>query len=168
MTKHIEEYYIKSRGTAIYPDIGNNYSYPLLGLIEECSEVDEKIETGDNSIGNIMKELGDVYWYLSSCCFELKINFLELIKSPIETKLKLSTEASKIAGYLKKIIRDDDGILVDEKKEKIILSLKKIVYIVNRYESEYRISKLDIMNTNLEKLFSRKSRGVLKGSGDNR
>ena len=39
-----EEYQIKARSTAIYPNIGNNYIYPTLGLVGEAGEVAEKIK----------------------------------------------------------------------------------------------------------------------------
>jgi len=39
-----EEYQKLSRKTAIYPDAGNNFIYPTLGLAGEAGEVAEKIK----------------------------------------------------------------------------------------------------------------------------
>ena len=91
-----------------------------------------------------------------------------MLNSPIESELSIGIEASKIAGYLKKIIRDDNGIMTNSKKDKIINSLKKIVFLLQKYQKDHNLNTLDIMKKNIEKLYSRKERGVLKGSGDNR
>ena len=39
-----EEYQQKSRTTALYPNTGNNFIYPTLGLAGEAGEVAEKIK----------------------------------------------------------------------------------------------------------------------------
>jgi len=42
------------------------------------------------------------------------------------------------------------------------------VFLMNKYEKDYQVSQKIIMEKNIEKLYSRKERGTLKGSGDNR
>ena len=163
----INKYSEMARKTAIYPNLGDNYTYPLLGLIEESAEVDEKIMLGINK-EEIIKELGDVYWYLSSCSDELNLKLEDILNNPKESNLSLSLEGSKIAGYLKKLMRDDNGVLNEDKKIKIVDSLKKIAFLMNKYEKDYQVSQKIIMEKNIEKLYSRKERGTLKGSGDNR
>ncbi|HPW39210.1 MAG TPA: nucleoside triphosphate pyrophosphohydrolase family protein, partial [bacterium] len=58
--------------TAVYPNLGNNFVYPTLGLVGEAGEVAEKIkkvlrdDNGQLSAEKkqeLMKELGDVLWY---------------------------------------------------------------------------------------------------------
>jgi NTP pyrophosphatase (non-canonical NTP hydrolase) len=65
----LNDYQIKSRKTALYPNVGNNFIYPTLGLCGETGEVAEKIKKiiRDNNsiadlerINDIKKELGDV------------------------------------------------------------------------------------------------------------
>ncbi|MCD6270211.1 nucleoside triphosphate pyrophosphohydrolase family protein [bacterium] len=106
-----KEYQKLSKETAIYPNVGNNFIYPTLGLCGESGEISEKIkkvlrdkkgEISSNDRIELSKELGDVLWYLAQ----------------IATELDLSLE--------------------------------------------------QIAKENLEKLMSRKKRGVLGGSGDNR
>jgi NTP pyrophosphatase (non-canonical NTP hydrolase) len=41
---NFEEYQKKSRVTAIYPNAGENFIYPTLGLTGEAGEVAEKIK----------------------------------------------------------------------------------------------------------------------------
>ena len=59
-------------------------------------------------------------------------------------------------------------VLNEDKKIKIVDSLKKIAFLMNKYEKDYQVSQKIIMEKNIEKLYSRKERGTLKGSGDNR
>ncbi len=108
-------YQVKARETAEYPDLGNNFVYPVLGMVGEAGEVAEKIKklmrddgvftssvVGDEAKLAIKKELGDVLWYVAQVAAELGI--------PLE----------------------------------------------------------DVATHNLEKLASRKARGHIQGSGDNR
>lgn len=109
MTFH--EFQRQAMNSAIYPNLGNNITYPALGLCGEAGEVAEKIKKlirDKNNIQDIVfqqavsKELGDVLWYIAALCLECSLDM-----------------------------------------ENVALG-------------------------NLEKLNSRKDRGVLQGSGDNR
>lgn len=106
-----ELYQEESRKTALYPNIGNNVVYPILGLCGEAGEVAEKI---------------------------------------------------------KKVIRDKNGQLDDETKLAMKKELGDVLWYLAQIASELKISLKDIAVLNLEKLSSRKERGMLKGKGDNR
>jgi len=106
-----EEYQKQSRTTAIYPDQGNNFIYPTLGLCGESGEVAEKI---------------------------------------------------------KKIIRDNGGVVTDEKKQEIKKELGDIMWYLAQLCTEFGLNMDDVAAGNLEKLFSRMERGAIHGSGDNR
>lgn len=101
-----DEYQKLSRLTAIYPDIGNNFVYPTLGLAGESGEVAEKVKKvirDNNGVideerkKDIIKELGDVLWYLSQIASELSINFDDVASLNIE-KLKSRLERDKVKG----------------------------------------------------------------------
>jgi NTP pyrophosphatase (non-canonical NTP hydrolase) len=108
---HGNEYQSRAIETAIYPNQGQNFIYPTLGLVGEAGEVAEKA---------------------------------------------------------KKIIRDGDGVLTDPDREKIALELSDVCWYVAvlAYELDYTLE--EILQMNLDKLASRRQRGVLSGSGDNR
>ncbi len=106
-----DEYQKKSRETAIYPNAGKNFIYPVLGLAGEAGEVSEKI---------------------------------------------------------KKVIRDHGGIVKDEHREEIKKELGDVLWYVAQISTELDISMHDVAVANLDKLMSRKERGTIKGSGDNR
>lgn len=105
------EYQTSALGTAIYPNMGANFTYPALGICGEAGEVADK---------------------------------------------------------LKKVIRDNDGVLTDEVRDKVALELSDVCWYVAvlAYELDYTLE--EVMQLNLDKLASRQERGVLSGSGDNR
>ena len=82
--------------------------------------------------------------------------------------LGLVGEAGEVAEKVKKIIRDGDGTLTDPDRDKIALELSDVCWYlaVLAFELDYTLE--EIMQMNLDKLNSRKERGVLAGSGDNR
>lgn len=82
--------------------------------------------------------------------------------------LGLVGEAGEVAEKIKKTIRDDNGILTDEKKEELKKELGDVLWYLSQISTEIGASLEDIAKMNIEKLFSRKERGVLSGSGDNR
>lgn len=106
-----EEYQEQVNETAIYPDVGNNFVYPALGLAGESGEVSEKI---------------------------------------------------------KKLIRDHGGSATQEQKEEIKKELGDVLWYVARLSAEFGFTIRDAAELNIKKLSSRKERGVLHGSGDNR
>lgn len=77
-------------------------------------------------------------------------------------------EAGEVQGKVKKILRDDDGIVTDEKRAAIAGELGDVLWYVTRLAHELGLNVEDIAKANVAKLLSRKERGVLGGSGDNR
>ncbi|KUK49820.1 MAG: hypothetical protein XD75_0191 [Parcubacteria bacterium 33_209] len=106
-----EEYQIKARETAIYPNKDNNFIYPTLGLVGEAGEVAEK---------------------------------------------------------MKKVLRDNDGIISEEKREEITKELGDVLWYIANLSKELNVSLEDVAQKNIEKLQSRQQRNELHGSGDNR
>ncbi|MFC1629978.1 nucleoside triphosphate pyrophosphohydrolase family protein [Patescibacteria group bacterium] len=106
-----EEYQKLSRETAIYPDLGKNFIYPVLGLVGESGEIAEKI---------------------------------------------------------KKVLRDDKGIISEEKKQEILKELGDVLWYVSQIATELDLPLDKVASFNIEKLSSRKERNKLSGSGDNR
>lgn len=89
-------------------------------------------------------------------------------KNFIYPTLGLCSEAGEIAGKIKKVLRDEGGKISVEKKELIKEELGDVLWYVAQIASELGLSLEDIAKHNLEKLFSRKARGKLSGSGDKR
>ena len=82
--------------------------------------------------------------------------------------LGLVGEAGEVADKLKKVIRDNDGVLTDTVRDAVAKELGDVMWYVAvlAYELDYDLNT--IAQNNLDKLASRQQRGVLSGSGDNR
>lgn len=77
-------------------------------------------------------------------------------------------ETGEVQGKIKKILRDDNQIISDEKREAIAAELGDVLWYVAVLAAELDLQLEDIANGNIAKLASRKQRGVIQGSGDNR
>jgi len=102
---NFDDYQKQAKRTAVYPNPGNNYVYPTLGLAGEAGEVANKIkkilrkdsELTDEVKHEISKELGDVIWYLAQLCTELGLSFDQVAAENIEKLLKRQEE-NKLHG----------------------------------------------------------------------
>jgi NTP pyrophosphatase (non-canonical NTP hydrolase) len=104
-------YQNRARETAIYPNMGSEFTYPALGLVGEAGE---------------------------------------------------------IANKLKKVIRDKSGVLSEEVRESVSDELGDVLWYVAQLATEMGTDLDTIAQRNIDKLSSRKERGVIAGSGDNR
>lgn len=77
-------------------------------------------------------------------------------------------EAGEVQGKVKKILRDDDGVLTREKGLAIAKELGDLLWYVANAAEELGYDLEHIAQMNLDKLFDRQERGTLQGSGDNR
>lgn len=77
-------------------------------------------------------------------------------------------EVGEVQGKLKKIIRDDNGKLTQEKREALAGELGDVLWYCARLATELGYTLGDIAEANLSKLEDRKNRNVIGGSGDNR
>jgi len=86
------------------------------------------------------------------------------------TVLGLANEAGEVAGKLKKLLRDWDGEITEESHfvEDVKAELGDVLWYLASVCSELELDLGDVALANLEKLYSRKERGVLGGSGDKR
>lgn len=88
----------------------------------------------------------------------------------------MNGEAGEVADKVKKILRDTEcrkdkyGAIAipDEKKKDIALEIGDVLWYCATLSADLGYSLDDIAQMNVEKLASRKARGVLGGSGDNR
>jgi len=152
--------------------------YPVPGLVGESGEVVEKIN-GEVDREEVAKEIGDVLWYVSNVCSEISLDMSELfgifvIEQEIlnykytELSARLFHSVAMIAETTKKIMRDSGGEIEYPKQVVLQVHLCYIAMIMKRYAEYRNYALITVAELNIEKLFSRKERGVLKGSGDNR
>ena len=82
--------------------------------------------------------------------------------------LGLCGEAGEAAEKVKKAMRDDGGVLTEERREALAAELGDVLWYVAQLATEAGLDLGEIAGDNLAKLLSRQERGVLQGSGDTR
>jgi NTP pyrophosphatase (non-canonical NTP hydrolase) len=82
--------------------------------------------------------------------------------------LGLNGEAGEVAEKIKKVLRDDDGVVSDEKKIEIEKELGDVLWYLSQTATELGLDLDKVAEKNLEKLFSRQARNKITGDGDNR
>lgn len=82
--------------------------------------------------------------------------------------LGLVNEAGEVAGKFKKLQRDAGGVITPEFRTAIAHELGDVLWYLSNTASEMGLSLDNIAQMNIDKLQSRKERGTLQGSGDNR
>lgn len=82
--------------------------------------------------------------------------------------LGLAGETGEVADIIKKIIRDDNGHISDDVREQLFKEIGDVAWYWARLCKEFGFDPAAVLSANMDKLLSRKERGVLKGSGNNR
>ena len=66
------------------------------------------------------------------------------------------------------MLRDSGGQLTQQQRDDMAAELGDVLWYVAAVAQELGVSLADVAQANLDKLASRKARGTLQGSGDNR
>jgi len=92
----------------------------------------------------------------------------DTFKDLLHWVLGINGESGEVAEKLKKIIRDKNGVVSEADKQELAKELGDVLWYLAVFAQDLGVSLDDIAAQNLAKLKSRKDRGVLGGSGDNR
>ena len=82
--------------------------------------------------------------------------------------LGLCGEAGEVAEKVKKMVRDDGGVLSAERRAALSKELGDVLWYLAQLATEAELDLEAIAQDNLDKLESRRRRSVLQGSGDDR
>lgn len=169
---NLSEYQKLSRQTAIYPDMG--LLYPVLGLAGEAGELLDKDQDG-SSLEAFGGELGDVLWYISQTATEANMKLEDIAqestifgKNTSDSCVHLVVCVARVSECVKKMLRDDGGVLTTERHKQLYMLLKDVLSSWLGVAQNVGLDPADVAASNINKLFSRRERGVLKGSGDDR
>lgn len=90
---NFDDYQRQAMTSAVYPMIGNNIVYPVLGVNGEAGEVAEKVKKiirdkhgawDDQDRDAIAKEIGDILWYCAALCSEFGLSMTTVAENNIE------------------------------------------------------------------------------------
>lgn len=170
-----------------------NMAYMAYGLVNEIGELQEKLISNTPGIltsEETLKELGDVLWYIAGVSQIRGWKLSEVVlddttdiaiseyavgeesevlasesgqESCIKLSIGLTIAAGNLCGALKKEIRDNTH-KPDVEKE----ALRRIFQISVMLAKVVSSTLEHVAIANIEKLASRKARGVIGGNGDNR
>ena len=164
----INEYQKATETTEIRPQtavVNLRLMCSICGLIEEMEELEEATEVDD-----IIKEAGDVFYYIASIARETDMDLESLFDRVEERNLidkKFST--SLPLKLLKKTYRDMNGIMSDDYKSQLWDFLAAVIHEVVNFCFDFtEMSIEEIMQLNIDKLQDRLKRGVIQGDGDRR
>lgn len=89
-------------------------------------------------------------------------------KRIIYPALGMCGEAGEVADKVKKVIRDNAQNFTAEKKREIAKEIGDVLWYCAVLSHDLGFTLEDVAQMNIDKLQSRKERGTLSGSGDNR
>src|SRR3989304_679374 len=77
--------------------------------------------------------------------------------------LGLTNEAGEVAGKIKKIFRDKDGVIGAAEREALKAELGDVLWYLAQVCTELGLSLDEVAEANLAKLLDRQARGKIKG-----
>lgn len=86
----------------------------------------------------------------------------------IYPSLGLANEVGEVLGKIKKLFRDKNGVISDEDRLQLKSELGDVLWYFAQICTELDLTIEEVAQENLDKLFDRKSRGKIGGSGDTR
>lgn len=82
--------------------------------------------------------------------------------------LGLAGEAGEVCNRVKKIFRDDDGVVDPEVRRKLAAELGDVLWYLAALATDLDLNLAEIAHANLAKLADRQARGKIQGNGDER
>ena len=178
----IEHYQKFVNETAFFPKSsqGRNLSYLVMGIVEEVGEIfefivkKETLNENEYILEQIIKESGDLLWYITAICNEINFSLERLMQYAKVKKNKHISNNSlliylgNLSGAVKKMIRDDNEKITDKKSDLIINNLCYILMFVLQLCDENNVKFKVVLEINAKKIKDRQKRGTLKGSGNDR
>jgi NTP pyrophosphatase (non-canonical NTP hydrolase) len=82
--------------------------------------------------------------------------------------LGLVNEAGEVAGKIKKIFRDKQGVFSETDRQALKGELGDVLWYLTQICTQLDLTLEEVAAYNIQKLFDRQERGKIKGDGDQR
>jgi NTP pyrophosphatase (non-canonical NTP hydrolase) len=170
------EYVDFTPSTSIHRNDNERVIACLLGISGEFGELTATLRKEDIDSKLVYSEIGDVFYYLGLLVHTLEIkeeisfDFWDELEERKNAIYMISSLIPKLHENFKKVIRDSNWDLdVYEKRGEVIEIINRLIWgffimVEGLTENNFH----SILEANMEKLNSRKKRGVIGGSGDER
>lgn len=163
----LDYYQNKAITLAAYPS-KYEIAYTALGIVDEVGELLRCDADAENEV--ILSECGDVVWYCSALAYDLGLTLWDCYDcakiQAIPDIQALFENSTRLAGRVKKILRGDPD--QEGKVKEVRGYIGDILRRIEVLAIQRGASLETVCDMNLDKLFDRKDRGVLKGDGDKR
>lgn len=138
-----------------------------IGRLEyDLDQANEYIESLEESLADSKSKWFDSYQaFTSTTAIYPDSTTLEALSYCV---LGLTNEAGEVAGKLKKILRDQDGVITIGNRDDVLSEVGDVLYYAARIAQHLAIPLSLVVQANVNKLTDRAERGVLGGSGDRR
>lgn len=186
---NLNDYQAKAVTTALPTAFDLGYLIP--GLVAEAAEVAELFEvehweSQEEFLHELKSEVGDVLWFTALIANEYLYaldseRFLENIGEELEADTGIADDVSTttylfslflscgaISGFYAKGVRDSHGDIKAKHIESLFEHVASIAATALQLAHDRGIAIEEVLEYNISKLFSRKDRGVLGGSGNDR
>ena len=95
-------------------------------------------------------------------------NIIEMNHPIVYPTMGLTNEVGELAGKIKKIFRDKEGVISEEDRRALKGELGDILWYFTQICTELNLTLAEVAEANIEKLFSRLERNKIQGDGDDR
>jgi NTP pyrophosphatase (non-canonical NTP hydrolase) len=82
--------------------------------------------------------------------------------------LGLGGETGEVLEKIKKVIRNDAGVMSDEKRAQIIMEMGDVLWYLSQLAKVLDVPFSEVAHANIKKLADRAERNVIKSEGDTR
>src|SRR5580704_14429403 len=82
--------------------------------------------------------------------------------------LGITSEAGEVADKIKKVLRNDNGVMSEEKRQALKFELGDVIWYVSQIARVLNFEFSDVAQANVDKLADRAKRNVIKSDGDYR
>lgn len=84
----------------------------------------------------------------------------------IYATLGLAGEAGEVANKVKKILRDDEGVVTAARRAELLAEVGDVLWYVAMLADELGLTLAEVAAGNLDKLAGRAAAGTIQGAGD--